>query len=108
MLSLLCRRGEDEIPLYFLLKAFPFSRCAAAVVLRQKPAVTSRAEERAHICLQRRAAKGLGSPVLGDYVLVIDSTDCHGGKWQISQGTVRALHKYELACQCQPNTTLLN
>lgn len=70
--------------------------------------MTFRAGERAHICLQRRAAKGLGSPVPGDYVLVIDSADCHGGKWQISQGTERALHKYEFACQCQPNTTFLN
>lgn len=76
--------GEDEIPL---------CRCAAAEVLCQKQAVTSRAGEHARICLQRRAVKGLGSPVLGDYVLVIDCADCHGGKWQISQGTVRALHK---------------
>lgn len=52
--------------------------------------------------------KGLGSSVPGDYVCVIDGADCHGGKWQISQGTVRALHKSEFACQCQPNTTLLN
>lgn len=93
MLSLLCRRGEDEIPLQFLLKAFPLCRCAAAAVLCQKAAVTLGAGERAHICLQRRAAKGLGSPVPGDYVLVIDSADCHGGKWQISQGTERALQK---------------
>lgn len=70
--------------------------------------MTFRAGERAHICLQRRAAKGLESPVPGDYVLVIDSADCRGGKWQISQGTERALHKYEFACQCQPNTTFLN
>lgn len=40
--------------------------------------------------------KGLRSTVSGDYVLVIDSADCHGGKWQISQGTVRALHNMSL------------
>lgn len=70
--------------------------------------MTFRAGERAHICLQSRAAQGLGSPVPGDYVLMIDSADCHGGKWQISWDTEGALHKYVFACQCQPSATFLN
>lgn len=88
--------GGWDPPLYFLLKTFPLCRCAAAEALCQKPAVTYRAGESAHICLQRRAVKGLRSTVSWDYVLVIDSADCHEGKWRISQGTVRALHNMSL------------
>lgn len=98
--------GEDKIPPpYFLLKAFPRCRCAAAEVPCQEAAVTYRAGEHAHICVQSRAGKRLGPPVPGDYVLMMDSANFHGGEGRISQGTIRAPRKYQFTCRCQPSNT---